>query len=117
MPFTKLAALASLPSGVESMPMHQRYPKGDAFVDYFQTAWLDGNVLLKMWNYHYQECPHTNNHLEGGHNWLKRAARKAYPNMFEFIKRLQNEQAARGDHPAVVRRRKILFKGKKHGAA
>ena len=48
---------------------------------------------------------------------LKRAARKAYPNMFNFIKRLQNEQAARGDHPAVVRRRKILFKEKKRGAA
>ena len=35
--------------------------------------------------------------------------------MFEFI--MQIEQAARGDHPAVVRRRKILFKEKKHGAA
>ena len=59
----------------------------------------------------------THNHLEGWHNRLKRAARKAYPNMFEFIKRLQIEQAARGDHPAVVRRRKISFKEKKHGAA
>ena len=44
--FTKLAALAFVPlpitwSGVNAdVPA---LPKGDAFVDYFQTAWLDGN--------------------------------------------------------------------------
>ena len=47
-------------------------------------------VMMKTLSYHCQECPHTNNYLEGWHNQLKRVARKAYPNMFNFIKRLQN---------------------------
>ena len=29
---------------------------------------------------------------------LLEVSKKAYPNMFKFIKRLQNEQAAGGDH-------------------
>ena len=97
------------------MPMHQRFPKEMPLSTISKQP--GGNFLLKMWSYHCKECPCTNNYLEGWHNQLKRAARKAYPNMFEFIKRLQIEQAARGDHPAVVRRRKISFKEKKHGAA
>ena len=111
----KSAALAFVPlpiawSGVNAdVPA---IPKGDALVDYFQMTWLDGNFLLKMWNYHCQECPHTNNHWKD-----EEGSKKAYPNMFELIKRLQNRQAARNEHPAVLRRRKILFKEKKRGAA
>ena len=97
------------------MPMQQRFPKEMPLLTISKRP--GGNFLLKMWCYHCQECLRTNNHLEGWHNQLKRAARKAYPNMFEFIKRLQIEQAARGDHPAVVRRREILFKENKRGAA
>ena len=34
-----------------------------------------------------------NNHLVGWYNCLKRAARKAHPNLYEFIEIIQREQA------------------------
>ena len=38
--------------------------------------------------------PHTNNHLEGWHNHLKRVTRKAHPNLFEVVEILKKEPAA-----------------------
>ena len=55
--------------------------------------------------------------LEGWPQPAEEGSKKAYPNMFELIKRFQNRQAARNEHPAVLRRREILFKEKKHDAA
>ena len=43
--------------------------------------------------YHQHKGLRTNNHLEGWHNHLKRAARKAHPNLYEFIEIIQKEQA------------------------
>ena len=81
----------------------------------FLTTWLDGYFPLKTWNYHGQECPHTNNHLEGWHNRLKRVARKARPNIcLNLSKFAKRAGCYRG---AVVRRRKTSFKEKKGGAA
>ena len=37
--------------------------------------------------------PRTNSHIEGWHNRLNKMARKAHPNLFEFIEVIQKEQA------------------------
>ena len=49
---------------------------------------------MRAWNYFNRDGPHTNNHVEGWHNRLKKISRKAHPNLFEFIEVIQNEHAA-----------------------
>ena len=53
---------------------------------------LEWNV--RTWNYFNHDGPHTNNHVEGWHNRLKKMARKAHPYLFEFLEVIQKEQAA-----------------------
>ena len=49
---------------------------------------------LKTWNYYQIEGPKTNNHVEGWHNEINRAAGKAHPNIFELLEELfKTEQA------------------------
>ena len=49
---------------------------------------------MRTWNYFNHDGPHTNNHVEGWHNRLKKMAQKAHPYLFEFIEVIQKEQAA-----------------------
>ena len=69
-------------------------PEADEFLHYFKATWLDNHFAPRTWNYHQHKGPRTNNHLEGWYNCLKRAARKAHPNRYEFIEIIQREQAA-----------------------
>ena len=34
----------------------------------FQNTWIDRNFLVRMWNVHSLDAPHTNNHAEGWHS-------------------------------------------------
>ena len=59
--------------------------EADEFIQYFKSTWLDGHFPVRTWNYFNHGGPHTNNHVEGWHNHLKKMARKVHPNLFEFI--------------------------------
>lgn len=78
-------------------------PEGDAFVNYFQTTWLDSNFPLKTWNY--QECPCTITWKDDTTGW-----RRQQENLTRNI--AKGAGCYGGDHPAVVRSRKTLFKEK-----
>ena len=69
-------------------------PDADDFIKYVESTWLNGSFLPRTWNYHYYVGPHTNNHLEGWHNCLKKISRKAHPKIFELIEILNKELAA-----------------------
>ena len=64
-------------------------PEADEFLHYFKATWLDSRYAPRTWNYHQHEGPRTNHHLEGWYNRLKSAARKAHPNLYEFIGTIQ----------------------------
>ena len=53
----------------------------------------NGHYPLKTWNYYQIEGPKTNNHVEGWHNKINRAAGKAHPNIFELVELFKTEQA------------------------
>ncbi|CAF3615074.1 unnamed protein product [Rotaria sp. Silwood1] len=57
---------------------------------YFDNQWIT-NVPLNIWNVHAFHH-RTNNNCEGFHNRLNKRIEKAYPNMWTFIKCLQNEE-------------------------
>ena len=65
----------------------------DEFIQYFKSTWLDGHLPVRTWNCFNHDGPCTNNHIESRHNHLKKMARKAHPNLFEFIEVIQKEQA------------------------
>ena len=116
----KSAALAFVPlpiawSGVNAdVPA---IPKGDALVDYFQKR--PGLMVTSFWKHGITIVRNAHTQTITGRmaQPAEEGSKKAYPYMFELIKRLQNRQAARNEHPAVLRRRKILFKEKKRDAA
>ena len=85
-------------------------PEADEILHYFKATWLNGHFALR-----------TNNHLERWHNHLKRAVRKAHPNLYEFIEIIQQEQAVtkvtiqqlEGGGRLQIKRRKIVQHEKK----
>ena len=60
-------------------------------ISYFEERWLNGPYPLKTWNYYQMEGPKTNNHVEGWHNKINRAAGKAHPNIFELVELFKTE--------------------------
>ena len=65
----------------------------DELVSYFKERWLNRPYMLKYWNYYQMEGPKTNNHVEGWHKKINRAAGKAHPNIFELVELFKTEQA------------------------
>ena len=65
----------------------------DELVSYFEERWLNGPYLLKTWNYYQIEGPKTNDHVEGWHKKINRAAGKAHPNIFKLVELFKTEQA------------------------
>ena len=57
----------------------------DELVDYFTSTWVSGQFQVRQRNYYKVDGPHTNNHLEGWHSWLKKAVGKPHPNVYELV--------------------------------
>ncbi|CAM4809277.1 unnamed protein product [Rotaria magnacalcarata] len=94
----KLMALALLPIDQIETSFYNLRTKSSAAVKqelhqlflYFDHQWI-ANVPMKMWSVHgYQH--RTNNNCEGFHNRLNQRILKAHPNMWTFIKCIQNEE-------------------------
>ncbi|CAF1941364.1 unnamed protein product [Rotaria magnacalcarata] len=94
----KLMALALLPIDQIETSFYNLRTKSSATVKqelhqlflYFDHQWIM-NVPMKMWSVHgYQH--RTNNNCEGFHNRLNERILKAHPNMWTFIKCIQNEE-------------------------
>ncbi|CAF3352292.1 unnamed protein product [Rotaria socialis] len=94
----KLMALALLPIDQIETSFYNLRTKSSAAVKqelhqlflYFNHQWIT-NVPMKMWSVHgYQH--RTNNNCEGFHNRLNQRILKAHPNIWTFIKCIQNEE-------------------------
>ena len=74
----------------------------DELVSYFEERWLNGHYPLKTWNYYQMEGPKTNNHVEGWHNKINRAAGKAHPNIFELVELFMGVDEMGVNHQSVT---------------
>ena len=54
----------------------------EEFFQYFQDTWIDRNFPVRMWNVHYLDGPHTNNHAKGWHSKVRKLAGKVHPNIY-----------------------------------
>ncbi|CAF1928809.1 unnamed protein product, partial [Rotaria magnacalcarata] len=94
----KLMALALLPIDQIETSFYNLRTKSSVAVKqelhqlflYFDHQWIT-TVPMKMWSVHgYQH--RTNNNCEGFHNRLNQRILKAHPNIWAFIKCIQNEE-------------------------
>jgi len=93
----QLMALASLPVAIVRMTFHllqsQANPVLLGLFEYFERQWMTSTAPA-LWNVHGNDVWRTNNHCEGWHSWFNRAISKHHPNIWLFLRAIQQEQAA-----------------------
>ena len=54
----------------------------EELIQYYEDTWLKGRFPVSMWNIFSVEGPHTNNHVEGWHNKMKKITGKPHLNIY-----------------------------------
>ena len=93
----QLMALTFLPVAIVRMTFHllqsQANPVLLGLFEYFERQWMTSTVPA-LWKVHGNDVWRTNNHCEGWHNRFNRAISKHHPNIWLFLRAIQQEQAA-----------------------